>query len=96
MTEMGEPLAMTAYWTKIGMIYLACICVPLLIHYYVRSGALDRYTLRTFLAPLVFCFVAFCSLWIIMDLLDNLKEFQEAKSGLGRVVRFYFSVVPFM
>lgn len=96
MTEMGEPLAMTAYWTKIGMIYLACICVPLLIHYYVRSGALDRYTLRTFLAPLVFCFVAFCSLWIIMDLLDNLKEFQEAKSGLGRVVRFYFSVVPFI
>lgn len=96
MTEMGEPLAMTAYWTKIAMIYLACVSLPLLLHYYVRSGALDRYTMRTFLAPLVFCFVAFCSLWIIMDLLDNLKEFQEAQSGLGRVVKFYFSIVPFI
>jgi LPS export ABC transporter permease LptG len=96
MTEMGEPLAMTAYWMKMVMIYVACICVPLLIHYYVRSGSLERYTLRTFLAPLVFCFVAFCSLWIIMDLLDNLKEFQDAKSGLGRVVKFYFSIVPFI
>lgn len=96
MTEMGEPLAMTAYWIKMVMIYLACICVPMMIHYYVRSGALERYTLRTFLAPLVFCFVAFCSLWIIMDLLDNLKEFQEANSGLGRVVKFYFSIIPFI
>ncbi|TDU70978.1 LPS export ABC transporter permease LptG [Prosthecobacter fusiformis] len=96
MTELGEPLAMTAYWIKMVMIYLACICVPLLVHYYVRCGALERYTMRTFLAPLVFCFVAFCSLWIIMDLLDNLKEFQEANSGLGRVVKFYFSVVPFI
>jgi LPS export ABC transporter permease LptG len=96
MTELGEPLAMTAYWMKMVMIYVACISVPLLIHYYVRSGALERYTLRTFLAPLVFCFVAFCSLWIIMDLLDNLKEFQEADSGLGRVVKFYFSVIPFI
>lgn len=96
MTEMGEPLAMTAYWVKIAMIYMATICVPMLIHYYARSGILERYTLRTFLAPLVFCFVAFCSLWIIMDLLDNLKEFQEAKSGLGRVVKFYLSVIPFI
>lgn len=96
MTEMGEPLSMTAYWVKMVMIYVACICVPLLIQYYVRSYALERYTLRTFLAPLVFCFVAFCSLWIIMDLLDNLKEFQEAHSGLGRVIKFYFSVVPFI
>lgn len=96
MTEMGEPLAMSAYWVKMGMIYLATVCVPMMIHYYARSGILERYTLRTFLAPLIFCFVAFCSLWIIMDLLDNLKEFQEAKSGLGRVVKFYFSVVPFI
>ncbi len=96
MTEMGEPLAMTAYWIKLAMIYLATISVPLLIHYYARSATLERYTLRTFLAPLVFCFVAFCSLWIIMDLLDNLKEFQEANSGLGRVVKFYFSIVPFI
>ncbi|SKA85298.1 LPS export ABC transporter permease LptG [Prosthecobacter debontii] len=96
MTEMGEPPAMTAYWMKIVMIYVACVCPPMLLHYYVRSGALARYTLRTFLAPLVFCFVAFASLWIIMDLLDNLKEFQEAQSSLGRVVKFYLGVLPFI
>ncbi len=96
MTEMGEAPAMTAYWIKLGMILIAGLCLPMLLHYYVRSGALERYTLRTFLAPLVFCFVAFCSLWMIMDLLDNLKDFQEAKTSLGRVVLFYVGIVPFI
>jgi LPS export ABC transporter permease LptG len=96
MTEMGEPPAMAAYWVKLAMMVLAMVCVPVLLTYYVRSPALDRYTLRTFLGPLVFCFIAFSSLWIIMDLLDNLKDFQEAKTSLGRVLLFYLSVIPFI
>lgn len=96
MTEMGEPPAMAAYWVKLAMVALATACVPVMLHNYVRSGALDRYTLRSFLAPLVFCFIAFSSLWIIMDLLDNLKDFQEAKTSLGRVLLFYLSALPFI
>ena len=96
MTEMGEPPAMAAYWVKLAMIVMAMLCVPLLLHYYVRSGALERYTLRTFVAPLVFCFVAFSSLWMIMDLLDNLKDFQEAKTSFGRVLLFYLGLIPYI
>ena len=96
MTEMGEPPALAAYWVKLAMVLVAALCPALLLHYYTRQGALERYTLRTFFAPLVFCFIAFCSLWMIMDLLDNLKEFQEAGSGLGAVLVFYLGIVPFI
>lgn len=96
MTEMGEPMAFTAYWVKLVLLVVAAFCLPALLQYYRHCGALDRYTMRTFLAPLVFCFVAFTTLWLIMDLLDNLKDFQEAGAPLGRVVMFYFGVMPFI
>lgn len=94
MTEMGEPPALAAYWMKLALLVIATLSVPALLHFYHRSGTLDRYTLRTFLAPLIFCFVAFTSLWLIMDLLDNLKDFQEAQTSLGQVIRFYLSTLP--
>jgi hypothetical protein len=96
MTEMGEPPVMAAYWWKLVMMVIAMFCVPVMLHTYVRSKALDQYTLRTFIWPLAFCFIAFSSLWIIMDLLDNLKDFQDAKISPGRVLLFYLSVVPFI
>jgi LPS export ABC transporter permease LptG len=96
MTEMGEPAALGAYWVKLSLLLLASLCVPALLQYYRYSGSLGRYVLRAFLAPLVFCFIAFTSLWLIMDLLDNLKDFQEAKASLGRVFLFYFGILPFI
>ncbi len=96
MTELGEPLSLTAYYGKLLLLALAPLCVSGLLHYYHRCGALDRYTMRTFLAPLLFCFVAFTSLWLIMDLLDNLKDFQEAEAPVGRVLLFYLGVMPFI
>lgn len=96
MTEMGEPPAMAAYGLKLGMVFVAALCPAALLHYYTRQGALERYTLRTFFAPLVFCFIAFCSLWMIMDLLDNMKEFQDVGSSAGRVFQFYLSIIPFI
>lgn len=96
LTEMGEPPAMAAYWVKLVMLVISPLTLAVLVHYYHRCGALDRYTLRTFMAPLMFCFVAFTSLWMIMDLLDNLKDFQDAQSSLGRVVHFYIGLIPYI
>ncbi|MCA1964930.1 MAG: LptF/LptG family permease [Prosthecobacter sp.] len=96
MTELGEPLSLSAYYTKLVLLALAPLCISGLLHYYHLCGALDRYTMRTFLAPLIFCFAAFTSLWLIMDLLDNLKDFQEAQAPLGRVLLFYLGVMPFI
>ncbi|OYW75035.1 MAG: hypothetical protein B7Z37_15325 [Verrucomicrobia bacterium 12-59-8] len=94
MTEIGEPPAPLAFAFKLVFIALVFLSVPLALHYYRRIGILERYTLRTFLHPLVFCFVSFFTLWIIMDLLDNLKDFQESKSGVVRVIRFYLGMIP--
>lgn len=94
MTEMGEPPAPVAFAFKLVLIALVLISVPLVLLYYQRIGLLERYTLKTFLHPLVFCFVSFFSLWVIMDLLDNLKDFQTSKSSVSDVVGFYLSLLP--
>jgi len=94
MTEMGEPPAPVAFAFKLVFIALVLISVPLVLLYYRRIGLLERYTLQTFLHPLVFCFVSFFSLWVIMDLLDNLKDFQTSKSSVRDVVGFYLSLMP--
>ena len=94
MTEMGEPPEPVAFAFKLVFIALVFLSVPFALHYCRRIGILERYTLRTFLHPLVFCFVSFFTLWIIMDLLDNLKEFQESKIGVVRVITFYLGMLP--
>ncbi len=96
MTEIGEPPAPLAFAFKLVFIALVFLSVPVALYYYRSIGILERYTLRTFLHPLVFCFVSFFTLWIIMDLLDNLKDFQESKSGVVRVVTFYLGMIPFV
>lgn len=96
MTEMGEPPAPVAFGFKLFFIALALISVPFALQYYRKTTVLDRYTLRTFLHPLVFCFVSFGSLWVIMDLLDNLKDFQQAKSSLADVLGFYLALLPYI
>lgn len=96
MTEIGEPPVPLAFAFKLVFIALAFLSVPFALQYYRRIGILERYTLRTFLHPLVFCFVSFFTLWIIMDLLDNLKDFQESKFGVVRVVTFYLGMIPFV
>jgi LPS export ABC transporter permease LptG len=96
MTEMGEPPAPVAFVFKLIFIALAVGSIPFALQYYRKTTILERYTLRTFVHPLLFCFVSFCSLWIIMDLLDNLKDFQSAKSSFGEVLGFYLGLLPYI
>lgn len=96
MTEMGEPPAPVAFSFKLVFIALALISVPFALQYYRKASVLEQYTLRTFMHPLVFCFVSFLTLWIIMDLLNNLKDFQQAKSSLADVLGFYLALLPYI
>jgi LPS export ABC transporter permease LptG len=96
MTEFGEPPVALAFIFKQVLMASALLSMPLALLYYVRCGILEQYTLRGFVQPLVFCFLSFCSLWIIADLLDNLKDFQEAKSKLRDVLGFYASLLPYI
>ncbi len=59
MTEMGEPPAYLAYTFKLIFSGLAPFFVPLALHYHATRPLLERYTLETFLKPLVFFFSRF-------------------------------------
>ena len=55
---------------------------------------LDKYLLREFSLPLVYCFDAFTMLWVVQDLLANLGEFIDAKVTAARIVKYYLLAFP--
>ena len=55
---------------------------------------LDKYLLREFVVPVVYCFDGFALLWVVQDLLNNLPEFIQAHATLGQVLRYYLIVFP--
>lgn len=57
---------------------------------------LDKYLLREFGWPLLYCFDAFVMLWIVGDLFNHLEDFIEARARLGAVARFYLTIFPEM
>ena len=96
MTELGEPPVAWAFVVKQVLIAVVLLSAPLALWYYVRCGILEKYTLRAFVQPLLFCFLSFSALWIIADLLDNLKDFQDAKSKLRDILGFYAGLLPYI
>ncbi|MEI6537317.1 MAG: LptF/LptG family permease, partial [Verrucomicrobiaceae bacterium] len=92
----GEEISGPAF--IIQMILMVCLLLspPFIVQYFIRCKILERYVLRTFLQPLLFCFVSFCTLWIVMDLLDHLSDFRENDVGALDVLNFYIKLIPFI
>ena len=55
---------------------------------------IDRYLLRTLLSPLFYCLFAFCLIYIVYDLFDNLSDFVKAGTPFRGVFRFYLYLIP--
>lgn len=55
---------------------------------------LDRYVLKNFIAPFLFCFCGFLAIWLVIDLSDNGGEFIEAKVPLIGMAGFYATQFP--
>ena len=55
---------------------------------------LDKYLLREFALPLLYCFDAFLMLWIVQDLLGNLSDFIQFHARLGQILHYYLIVLP--
>ena len=55
---------------------------------------LDKYLLREFAWPLLYCFDAFAMLMIVIDLFDRLGEFIEYHARLTTVVHYYLIKFP--
>ena len=57
---------------------------------------LDKYLLREFAWPLLYCFDAFVMLMIVIDLFGTLDEFIDFHARLGTVVHYYLILLPEM
>jgi lipopolysaccharide export system permease protein len=55
---------------------------------------IDKYLLKEFALPLMYCFDAFLMLWIVLDLLDSLSDFIQYHAPLKEVLRYYLIVLP--
>ncbi len=55
---------------------------------------IDRYLLRTFFVPFVYILLAFCMLYVIFDLFDNLGDFVEGNTPFALVFRYYIVLLP--
>ena len=55
---------------------------------------LDRYTLRAYLAPLVWCLGVFIGLYLVLDLLGHLDEVLRYHVPLALLLTYYTTMVP--
>ncbi len=55
---------------------------------------LDRYVLKKFFVPFLYCFFGFIAIWLVFDLSDNGPDFIEAKASTSFIVEFYLSQIP--
>jgi LPS export ABC transporter permease LptG len=55
---------------------------------------LDRYVLKKFALPFVYCLFGFIAIWFIFDLSDNLPDFLQGRASLDFLFRYYKSQIP--
>lgn len=57
---------------------------------------LDKYLLREFAWPFLYCFDAFALLMIVIDLFGTMDEFIEYHASVGKVIHYYLILFPEM
>ena len=55
---------------------------------------LDRYVVKKFFEPFLFCIVGFVLVWFLFDISDNLKNFMKGEAMLSQIVEYYWSQIP--
>jgi lipopolysaccharide export system permease protein len=91
---MGEPPTYLYFWVKQIMLAVITLSPAFMLRWYSRQPMLQRYTLSSFFQPLMFCYTAFASLWILIDLMDKLADFQDAKTPRSLIVELYLELLP--
>jgi LPS export ABC transporter permease LptG len=61
---------------------------------YSMGGIIDRYIVRQFLSIFCICFSALLSIWLLLDLSDNVGDFRDAENFLQTLVIFYVKRLP--
>src|SRR5450755_1857985 len=55
---------------------------------------LDRYIIRNFLQPYIYCILGFLSIWLIFDISDNSSVIFDARVPFLSVAKFYWTQIP--
>jgi len=55
---------------------------------------LDRYIIRNFLQPYIYCILGFLSIWLIFDISDNSSTIFDQRAPLGLILHFYWTQIP--
>ena len=55
---------------------------------------LDRYIVRNFLQPYIYCIIGFLSIWLIFDISDNSSTIFDEHAALAMVMQFYWTQIP--
>ncbi len=55
---------------------------------------LDRYVLRQFVTPVIYCLLTFCMVFVIFDLFEHLSDFIKARTPLLAIGEYYLCVLP--
>ncbi|MEM0969155.1 MAG: LptF/LptG family permease, partial [Verrucomicrobiota bacterium] len=92
----GEVPSVWTYHLQVVITLALILSPPLVLIGYHRSSLMDRYLLQGIMTPLTLCFAAFVSIIIIMDLMDNGKDFLVRGAGIGMLAYYYFVQLPQM
>jgi LPS export ABC transporter permease LptG len=90
----GEVFSTTAFFFQLLLLLGLLLTPPFVLSYYSKCRIMERYVMRSFLQPLFFCFIAFFTLWIVMDLLDNMQDFQQNNIGKWQIAMYYLKMMP--
>ena len=55
---------------------------------------LDRYVLRNFLQPYIYCILGFLSIWLIFDISDNSSTIFDQRAPFDLILHFYWTQIP--
>jgi LPS export ABC transporter permease LptG len=55
---------------------------------------IDKYLLKEFALPLLYCFDAFLMLFLVLDLLENLGDFIQYHVRAGQILQYYLITLP--
>ena len=55
---------------------------------------LDRYVLKKFLVPFLYCVIGFIAIWFVFDLSDNLQDFMLGNASFQSLWDYYASQIP--
>lgn len=93
-SQFGEVPVPEAFTIRRYLVAAAIASPVLMMAALRRATLLDRYLLREWIFPFLFCLVAFFSIWLVFDLNDNLGDFREHNPSWADILNFYVVQIP--